>query len=315
MPIQVSVMLFNLIVMSKLRFIILAFLFPVASQACDICGCANSGSYFGLMPQSNKSVVGVRYNYLNFTTHPSSQVLRTEEKFNITELYTRFFPFKRVQVMAFLPYRMDQQLTTSGTKKQNGLGDMTILANYNILNTLMDTESSSRFSHTLMVGGGIKLPTGRFKYDENDVLQVANANFQPGTGSTDFIVNAFYTVNLDQWGLGVNVSRKFNTANSQSYKFGNQLYGTMDLYRSFKVGTITLTPTVGLYAEHSGKGRRSDLLLDETGGKQLNGAVGINVFSNRWMLGVNGQKPISQRSNSGHVVAKERVLVQLGFLF
>lgn len=297
------------------NFLLIILLFPVASQACDICGCANSGSYFGLMPQSNKSVVGIRYNYLNFTTHPASQVLRTEEKFNVAELYTRFFPIKRVQIMAFLPYRMDQQITTSGTKKQNGFGDMTILANYNILNTLMDRENSSKFTHTLMVGGGIKLPTGRFKYDENDVLQVANANFQPGTGSTDFILNAFYTVNLDQWGLGFNVSRKFNTTNSQEYHFGNQLYGTMDLYRSFKVGKMTLTPTVGLYAEQSARGTKNDVVLDETGGRQLNGTVGLNLFSNRWTLGINGQKPIAQKSNSGHVVAKERILVQVGFLF
>jgi hypothetical protein len=297
------------------RFLLTLLLAPVISQACDICGCANSGSYFGLMPQSNKSVIGIRYNYLNFTTHPASQVLRTEEKFNVTELYARFFPIKRVQIMAFLPYRMDQQITTSGTKKQNGFGDMTIFANYNILNTLMDRENSSKFTHTLMVGGGIKLPTGRFKYDENDVLQVANANFQPGTGSTDFILNAFYTVNLDQWGLGFNVSRKFNTTNSQEYHFGNQLYGTMDLYRSFKVGNITLTPTVGLYAEQSARGTKNDVVLDETGGRQLNGTVGVNLFSNRWTLGINGQKPITQKSNSGHVVAKERVLVQVGFLF
>lgn len=300
----------------KIRsFLLTLLLAPVISQACDICGCANSGSYFGLMPQSNKSVIGIRYNYLNFTTHPASQVLRTEEKFNVTELYARFFPIKRVQIMAFLPYRMDQQITTSGTKKQNGFGDMTILANYNILNTLMDRENPSKFRHTLMVGGGIKLPTGRFKYDENDVLQVANANFQPGTGSTDFILNAFYTVNLDQWGLGFNVSRKFNTTNSQEYHFGNQLYGTMDLYRSFKVGNITLTPTVGLYAEQSARGTKNDVVLDETGGKQLNGTVGVNLFSNRWTLGINGQKPITQKSNSGHVIAKERVLVQVGFLF
>jgi len=301
--------------MKIFRFFLLILLLPLSSHACDICGCANSGSYFGLMPQSNKSVIGIRYNYLNFTTHPASQVLRTEEQFNVTELYARFFPIRRVQVMAFLPYRMDQQVTTSGTKKQNGLGDMTILANYNILNTLMDSESSSRFSHTLLVGGGIKLPTGRFKYDENDVLQVANANFQPGTGSTDFILNTFYTVNLDQWGLGVNVSRKFNTTNSQDYKFGNQLFGTIDLYRSFKLGKLTLTPTVGLYAEQSGRGRKEKVLLDETGGKQLNGTVGMNLFTKRWTIGVNGQKPISQRSNSGHVVAKERILVQVGFLF
>ena len=70
-----------------------------------------------------------------------------------------------------------------------------------------------------MVGGGIKLPKGRFRYDENNVTDVANASFQSGTGTTDFVLNAFYTINKDQWGLAMNVSRKFNTTNSDHYRF------------------------------------------------------------------------------------------------
>ena len=174
----------------KIRYIFLfiTLLTTQAVSACDICGCANSRAYFGLLPQSNKSLIGVRYQRLNFVTHPDSKVLRTEENFNVAELYARFFPIKRVQVMAFLPYRTDQQVTSADVKKQNGFGDATILANYNILNTLMDKENSGTFTHTLLIGGGVKIPTGKFKFDENNPLQVANANFQLGTGSTDFIL-------------------------------------------------------------------------------------------------------------------------------
>jgi len=297
-------------------FLFLLLFSAYSSFGCDICGCANSGSYFGLMPQSHKSLIGLRYQRLNFVTHPDSKVLRTEENFNVSELYGRFFPIKRVQVMAFVPYRFDQQVTSADTKKQKGLGDITVLANYNVLNSLMDTESASSFTHTLLVGGGVKVPTGRFKFDENDVLQVANANFQLGTGSTDFILNAFYTVNKDQWGLSTNISRKFNTTNSQNYRFGNQLYGTVDLYRSFKVGKdVTLTPNLGIYGEKSAHGTKNGEILKETGGTQLNGTLGLTLFTNRWTVGINGQKPISQKSSSGHVIAKERVMIQLGWLF
>ncbi|MCF2443359.1 transporter [Dyadobacter sp. CY345] len=285
------------------------------SLACDICGCANSGSYFGLMPKSHKSVIGLRYRRLHFVTHADSKVLKTEEHFNVGEVYARLFPIKRVQVMAFLPYRIDKQVTSADVKKQNGMGDITVLANYNILNTFMDKETSGAFNHTLMLGGGVKLPTGDFKFDENNTLEVANANFQLGTGSTDLIVNAFYTINKDQWGLATNISRKFNTANSQGYRFGDQVFGTVELYRSFNIGSISLTPSIGVYGEHADHGKQQGKELDIKGGRLLNGTAGVTFFSNKWTLGVNAQKPVAQKSASGHVVAKERLMVQVGFLF
>ncbi|HWV28325.1 MAG TPA: hypothetical protein VN038_01675 [Dyadobacter sp.] len=288
---------------------------PPQAAACDICGCANSGAYFGLLPQSHKSLVGVRYQRMRFVTHGDSKVLRTEEHFNIGELYTRFFPIKRVQVMAFVPFRADKQVTSGGVKKQSGLGDITLLGNYNLFNTFMDSENARTFNHTLLIGGGVKLPTGKFSFDENDALQVANANFQPGTGSTDFILNAFYTITKGQWGVGANVSRKFNRTNSEGYRFGNQLYGTLDVYRSVALGKLTVTPAVGIYAEYAGHGIQNGKALEITGGRLANATAGITLFSDRWTMGITGQKPIAQRSASGHVVAKERLLVQLGFLF
>lgn len=283
--------------------------------ACDVCGCANSGSYFGLMPQSHKSIVGVRYNYLHFDTHPESRILATKETFNVAELYGRFFPFKRVQVMAFVPYRFDEQVTSAATKKNSGPGDITALANYSIFNSLMDGESSSAVTHSFLAGGGIKAPTGRFRYNENDPLQVANANFQLGTGSLDFILNAFYTLNWKNWGLSANVSRKFNTKNAEGYRFGNQLYGTADLFHTFSLGKLSLMPSIGVYGEYSEHGRQNNTVLDITGGTIVNGSAGLNLFAEKWMLGITAQKPIHQKSASGHVFLRDRFQVQVGFLF
>ncbi len=285
------------------------------SVACDICGCANSGSYFGLMPQSHKSIIGVRYNYLHFETHPDSRILATKETFNVAEVYGRFFPVKRVQVMAFLPYRFDEQVTSAVTKKNSGLGDITALANYNLFNSLMDGSGEGAMTHSFMIGGGVKLPTGKFRYDENDPLQVANANFQLGTGSLDFIANVFYTLNWNKWGLSANISRKFNTKNAESYRFGDQTYGTAELFRTFEIGKLNLMPSAGIYAEHTEHGRQNGAVLDITGGTIVNGTVGLSLFAEKWMVGINGQTPIHQKSASGHVFLRDRFQVQLGFLF
>ena len=283
--------------------------------ACDICGCANSGSYFGIMPQSHKSLIGVRYNYLHFHTHPESKILATRETFQIAELYARFFPFKRVQVMGFVPYRFDEQVTSGVTKKNSGLGDVTVLANYNLFNSLMDGKGGGDAIQSVMIGGGIKAPTGRFRFDENDPLQVANANFQLGTGSIDFILNAFYSLQWKKWGLNANVSRKFNTANSENYRFGDQVYGSLDLFHTFSVGKISLMPNAGIYAEYADHGKQNGAILDITGGTIVNGSAGISLFTEKWTLGVVGQKPVYQKSASGHVFLKERAMVQLAFLF
>lgn len=173
------------------------------------------------MPQSHKSIVGVRYNYLHFETHPESRVLATKETLNVAEIYGRFFPVKRVQVMAFVPYRFDEQATSAITKKNSGLGD----------------------------------------------------------------------------------------------RFGDQTYGTAELFRTFEIGKLSLMPSAGIYAEHSEHGRQNGAVLDITGGTIINGTFGLNLFAEKWMLGINGQALIHQKSASGHVFLRDRFQVQLGFLF
>jgi hypothetical protein len=46
--------------------------------------------------------------------------------------------------------------------------------------------------------GGIKLPTGRFEID-NSAHEEAERTLQPGTGTTDMLLGAFYTVQMPEW--------------------------------------------------------------------------------------------------------------------
>ena len=301
--------------MKKILILFLILRASAPAWSCDACGCANSGSYFGLMPQSHKSMLGVRYSLLNFETHPGSEYFHTKETFQVTELYARFYPAKRVQAMVFLPYRSDRQITPAETKQQRGLGDATLLLNYNLLNTFMDSDKNRRLNHSLQLGGGVKVPTGRFHYDENNPLAVANANFQPGTGSTDFIVNAFYTLTAGKWGAVLALSQKLNTTNERGYRFGNQTYGSVDAFHTFNKGNVSIMPHLGLYAEHSAFGTQNGRIVHESGGDLLNGTAGVSIFANRWAAGVSVQKPLAQNLSSGEVISKARGMVQVAWLF
>ncbi|MDP1051393.1 hypothetical protein, partial [Klebsiella quasipneumoniae] len=79
-------------------------------------------------------------------------------------------------------------------------------------------------------------PTGRFKYDLNSSEEVANPNFQLGTGSTDFLLNAIYTVRYNQWGLNTDLTYKINTKNSNQYQYGNKLTTALTAFYTKDVG-------------------------------------------------------------------------------
>ncbi len=179
----------------------------------------------------------------------------------------------------------------------------------------MDSEKNRRVNHSLQIGGGVKVPTGRFHYEENNPSAVANANFQPGTGSADFILNAFYTLTVKEWGATLALSQKLNTNNERGYCFGNQTYGSVDAFRTFTKGNVSIMPHLGLYAEHSPFGTQDERTVHESGGDLLNGTAGVSIFANRWTAGLSVQQPLAQNLSDGEVVSKARGLVQAAWLF
>lgn len=296
-----------------LFLVILGYVLP--SYACDICGCGNGGSFFGILPQSHLRFAGIRYRVKNYESHLNSTFFRARENFQTAELWARFYPFKRTQLMVFVPYNWNTQTLYRTETPQiiSGLGDVSALFHYNIVNTFWDSTTHT-IDQTLLIGGGVKAPTGRFKYVD-DGTEVANANFQLGTGSLDFVANAIYNVRYQKWGTNMDISYKINTTNPNQYRFANRLSGSVSVFRTLSLSSLTVMPNVGAYMEHFGYDTKNGAKNTFTGGTLSTANVGMELYYKRISTGFTYQTPLYQHLSGGDLKLKNTVSTHFTFMF
>ncbi len=286
-------------------------------MACDVCGCSLGGNYFGILPLYNKNFVGLRWSQARFHSYIApTQYLGAQESndtYSKIELWGRYYLTRKIQLFAFIPYAYNNMNGTDQVVTAQGLGDISLIANYVILNT---GETGSNFKHSLMAGGGIKLPTG--KYDQADGGKIINRNFQLGTGSVDFHFNAVYTLRYKKTGINLETGYKLNTRNSHDYLFGNQYRASAQLFVWQKVGAFSFLPHAGVNYETAAKHKDGDIIQVNTGGSALLASAGLDVYISRVTLGLNYQDPIAQHYNSDEtadITSKPRWTASLLFNF
>lgn len=267
------------------------------SRGCDVCGCSLGGNYFGILPLYNKNFVGVRWSQARFHSYiQATQNLpaqHSEDTYQKFELWGRYYLGRRVQLFAFIPYVYNSMDGTDQKIYAHGIGDVSIVANYVMLNTgNQDTD----FKHMLLAGAGLKLPTGKF--DLTDQGKIINRNFQMGTGSLDVIFNAVYTVRYRQAGMNFETGYKVNTRNRDHYLFGNQYRASAQLFFWQKAGPLSLLPHGGVYFEQAAMHKERAIYQVNTGGDAWLASGGLDIYVKRVTLGVNFQRPIAQHYNS-----------------
>jgi hypothetical protein len=121
--------------MKNLIFITLIF-YTINTSACDVCGCGNGSSFFGILPPSHFRFGGLRYQTKTFDSHFTSNLLRTEENFQAIEPWLRLYPIKKTQLilMGSLQSNTQTMVASGDQKKLSGIGDVSALAHYNIVN-------------------------------------------------------------------------------------------------------------------------------------------------------------------------------------
>lgn len=303
--------------MKKTYLLSLFLLLTLPALACDLCGCSNSGSFFGILPQGHRKFIGLRYRHAAYHSHLGSVNLATREQFRTAELWGRFYPVKRVQVLAFIPYQFSQQtlLKTGRVIPLHGLGDVSALVQYNLLNTFMDDSIAHTINHNLMVGGGVKLPTGRYKYNEASRLEVANPSFQLGTGSVDWMLNAIYTARYESWGANVDASYRMTTKNPNGYQFGNRINTSATLFYVAERGSCSIMPNAGVFVEQAGNDSRNGEVNKQTGGYAAFLNVGTEVYLSRLSFGVSYRHPVSQNLSGGELRANNQLSTHITVLF
>lgn len=294
--------------MKKILFIILI-INSLQANACDLCGCANGSSFVGLLPRSGTQFVGIRYRIRTFDSHLNSVLLKTKEQYQTAEIWGRFYPVKKLQLMFFVPYNDNQQtlLHSGNTTGKKGIGDVTLLAHYNIWNSFLDSTNTSGIYQNLMIGGGIKLPTGKFEYGYTDAE--VNPNFQLGTGSTDFLLSAIHTIRYRKIGLNTEIGGRLSTKSNSHYRFGNRTNASLTAFYTKSFGNFTIMPNIGTTIDYGFRDLKEGKLNSQTGGYSWLGGVGVQAYYKKISTGLTFQKPISQNLGGGELKVLPQVAV------
>jgi len=300
---------------------ILLFAIALASvqfiYACDICGCGGSNLYLGLLPNFKSKFIGVRYHYSQYHTELVNDPTQySHNYYNTFEVWTGFNFGKKWQVLAFVPYYYNKQMDDDGGSSKSGLGDITVLGNYQLLHSRTSNSHNNVVEQFLWIGAGIKLPTGTFHLDVNDPnTTVADINAQIGTGSTDFLLNAMHNIRINQFGVSTSLTYKINTANRSDYKYGNKLTATSIAYYRLRVRGIAVSPNTGVIYENTASNTLSNEKVQYTGGYAVSAIAGVEFTFNKVGIGFNVQHPLSQDYAEGQTRMQFRGMAHVTFAF
>lgn len=282
-------------------------------NACDFCNC-----YLGLNPHYKKNSIGLRYHYMSYngTHHDISEFGDAtlskndfwEKRSNI-EVHGQWYPVQKLQIVFSLPYIYNaegvsakgEQATaghhhgddSEGDEPIKGIGDPVVIAQYQLFNkTNMD---STKFSQRLFAGGGLKLPSGKYKLGSDaDPLERIH---QPGTGSWDFIASASYLGKINRAGFNLNVSYLFTTINSESFQFGNKFNANAIAYYQCNIKKSKLYPSIGSFVEQAGKDWNDNYYISNSGGTIIYAHAGLDFYFKKIAINTAFQLPVSQTLN------------------
>jgi hypothetical protein len=308
--------------MKKIFFIILFFSMNIHfTNACDICGCSASGAQqLGILPQYRSPLLGVRYFHRSFENKMNHGGLlgemRSNEAYQTVDIWSRYVPFRRVQLFAFLPFHRFNRVSEEGgeTKKvvTEGVGDASILVNFELIN--IGDSLCGVAKHLLLLGGGVKLPTG--DYQRKDINgDLLFPNIQMGSGSTDFLLNINYLYRLNDWGINVEANYRITQKNKLNYQFGNRLGASAGIFYRKIFSNWTFLSHVSSLFEYLNEDYEANFKVYDTGGYATYGNVGADVYVGKVMFGANYQIPLHQNLAGGITNAKNRFRLSVNYLF
>lgn len=302
--------------MKKISLTIIILSATISSFACEFCGCGVGNLYLGLMPEFKKTFFGLRYQYTPYQTQVSGDASQfSKDYYHTIELWGGISIGKKWQILGFVPYQINYQNTDDGEKNLHGLGDISVIANYKLLDK-MKMNGGRSTTHQLWVGGGLKIPTGKYSIDPNNPdTELGDVNSQAGTGSVDFFANASYNVRINKIGINTTATYKINTTNSEGYKFGNRFNASSFAFYAAKMKNSTVSPNIGILYQDTAPNDYQSSKVELTGGYLAMAAAGVEISFKTITIGGNVQLPFSQNFAEGQTEAKTRAMMHMTFSF
>lgn len=276
---------------------------------CDTCGCSASGGSMGFASMLNSNFVGIRYFNQSYKSTDGlySNSSWYNENYNTMQIWTRIPVVKRVQITGLFPYHFHNREAAGGKQNINGIGDITVLAMYQLYQTHKDSTS---VVHTLQAGGGVKIPTGKFDQANNGSF---NPSYQVGTGSWDYLLATEYVVRRKQFGLNTMLNYVIKSENDKKYRFGNQFNYAGTFFYLHENDGFSFAPQLGFAGEVYEENYQLDQKVNDTAGDIFLGKIGFEMAKNKFSVGANLMLPINQNLNGGNLEAHYRWSLNLNY--
>ncbi|MFP5040378.1 transporter [Parasediminibacterium sp. JCM 36343] len=303
--------------MKKNILILICIFISFNNFACPICGCGGGNLYMGLMPDFKSKFLGFRYHYAGYHTQLADDPTQfSTNHYNIVELWGGFNINKKLRLMAFVPYYINRQIDDDGIANPHGFGDITIMAQYNVWGSSKLLKNNKVLKQQLWLGGGIKLPTGCFKVNTADSnTTVADINAQLGTGSTDFILNGLYSLQVGKIGANISANYKLNTVNSDNYKYGNKFTGNVITFYQLNKKHLYIIPNLGIGYETTHFNELQKATVAFTGSRLLTYIAGVELSYKSVGFGINAQLPASQDFAEGQTDMRFKAMAHISYSF
>lgn len=250
------------------------------------------------MAKKGHFMFSYRYNYVSM----KGNLLRGSTKVDISdateyrmlpkemEMHMHMFgimysPIDKLNLMVMIPYvekRMVMQMrmntSVERTNTTEGLGDIKIMAAYQIFNTKV---------HTLNLGLGFGLPTGSISVENWNNTTHAGYNMQLGSGSYELIPNISYIGGLEKLGWGASFKTVFRLdTNAAEYRLGNRYeFDVWTGYRIVKWMSASVRVNIGHQDNISGQDKYHTSTTmspgmdpDAYGWSRVNGLAGLNFY-------------------------------------
>jgi len=282
--------------------VLLAIVFQQA-HACDICGGVNHLNPY-MFPHLSKSYISLAYlRSLYYSTEDGTNSKITANTFLFSGQYTLN---NKLQFTAFVPYHSNE--SEAGVSKTNlkGLGDITVLANYNVFNL-----QTAAFRHAVSLGVGIKLATA--VYNTQSLSSANQEALKLGSGSVDYLLNGAYRVSVGNFTASAVGSYKYTTANNEGYRYGDVLTTGLSAVYIINQKDISLTPYVQVMNEKHYRDADNHVLDGDSGGSILYAGGGLDVSTSRLTIGANYQAAARQNLLQGELTAKPKFSARISF--
>lgn len=277
----------------------------IPALACDVCGLGTSNYNPFLFPHLSKNYISV--NYLHRLYYIRSEEGLTKAQLNSFFISGQYSVNERLQLVVMLPYQFNKQEISGEAKNQEGAGDISLLGNYRLWNK--QTRSNTQ---TVTVGGGFKLPSGKYTGSKSGTIE--DQNFQLGTGSMDYLLNASYRLSYRRWIFSALGSYKYNRQNKDHYRYGDVLTtGGTVVYRK-ELKNFSVSPYLQVMKETQMKDADNHLLQSHSGGNILFGGGGFDVNTRKIAIGANYQFAARQNFFQGELIAKPRLSIHFSIV-